>query len=144
MRKAIASSFGLGLIPGRLRKSDSGAGTLGALLAFPLALMVDSPYLETLLVAGVVAVGLWATQPFAGGDPGWVVIDETAGAWTAMIGLGGWPLVVGWVVARLADISKIPPGVRWAERLPGAQGVMADDLIAGLYGLGVGLTLSLI
>ncbi len=138
MRRTVARSLGLGLIPRRLRGSDDGAGTFGALLAIPLALAVGNVWLELTLVAVAVVVGLWASHPFAAGDPGWVVIDETAGAWLGVIGLGGWPFAAGWVVARLADITKWPPGVGAAERLPGAWGVMADDLVAGLYGLAAG------
>ncbi len=138
MRRILASSFGLGLIPHRLRGSDAGAGTFGAALAIPLALAIDNVWLEVSLVAVVAIAGVWAARPFASGDPGWIVIDETAGAWLAVIGLGGWPFVVGWSVARVADITKWPPGVGAAERLPGAWGVMADDLVAGLYGLAAG------
>ncbi|MBT8191939.1 MAG: phosphatidylglycerophosphatase A [Acidimicrobiia bacterium] len=138
MRRLLASSFGLGLIPRRIRGSDAGAGTFGAALAIPLALAVDSAWLEISLVAVVAVAGIWAARPFASGDPGWIVIDETAGAWLGVIGLGGWPFVIGWLVARVADITKWPPGVGAAERLPGAWGVMADDLVAGLYGLAAG------
>ena len=138
MRRLLASSFGLGLIPRRIRGSDAGAGTFGAALAIPLALAVDSVWLEISLVAVVAVAGIWAARPFASGDPGWIVIDETAGAWLGVIGLGGWPFVIGWLVARVADITKWPPGVGAAERLPGAWGVMADDLVAGLYGLAAG------
>ena len=144
MRRTLASSFGLGLIPGLIRGSDSGAGTFGAALAIPLALLVENAGIEAGMVLFVVAIGLWAAAPFALGDPGWVVIDETAGAWLAMIGLAGWPLAIGWLVARVADITKWPPGVKAAERLPGTWGVMADDLVAGLYGLGVGWLVSLV
>ncbi len=144
MRRLVASSLGLGLIPQRIRGSDEGAGTFGAALAIPLALAFENPLIEVALVAIVAAVGLWAAWPFSVGDPGWIVIDETAGAWLAVIGLGGWPFVTAWVVARLADITKFPPGVRQAERLPGAWGVMADDLVAGGYGLAAGLLLTLL
>jgi phosphatidylglycerophosphatase A len=142
MRRILASSLGLGLIPRRLRGSDAGAGTFGAALAIPLALAVTNPWLEVGLVVAAAIVGWWAARPFASGDPGWVVIDETAGAWLAVIGLGGWAFAIGWLVARIADITKWPPGVGAAERLPGAWGVMADDLVAGLYGLAAGLAVS--
>jgi phosphatidylglycerophosphatase A len=46
--------------------------------------------------------------------------------------------VLAVLVARAADIFKVLPGVRRAERLPGAVGVTADDAVAGLYGLAVG------
>ncbi len=49
---------------------------------------------------------------------------------------------MAWLVARAADITKLPPGVGAAERLPGAWGVMADDLVAGLYGLLMGVLVS--
>jgi len=42
------------------------------------------------------------------------------------------------VVARLADIFKVLPGVAAAERLPGAWGVTLDDVLAGGYGLAAG------
>ena len=142
MRRLLASSFGLGLIPGRLRGSDDGAGTFGAALAIPLALAIDSPWVEASAVVLVAVIGLWAAAPFALGDPGWVVIDETAGAWLGVIGLAGWPFAIGWLVARIADITKWPPGVRAAESLPGAWGVMADDLVAGAYGLAAGLVIT--
>jgi phosphatidylglycerophosphatase A len=45
---------------------------------------------------------------------------------------------VAFVVFRIADISKKPPGVAAAERLGGALGVTADDLVAGLWALAAG------
>lgn len=142
MRRTLASSLGIGLIPRRVRGSDSGAGTLGAALAIPLSLAIAATWIEVLCVAGVSVVGWWAARPHASGDPGWIVIDETAGAWLAVVGLSGWPFAVGWMVARVGDITKWPPGVRAAERLPGAWGVMADDLVAGAYGLAAGLLMT--
>ena len=38
MRRFVAAGFGVGLLPRRLRGTDAGAGTLGALLAGGLAL----------------------------------------------------------------------------------------------------------
>lgn len=149
MRALVASSFGLGYIPRSLWKSDSGAGTFGAALAAGLGVVLlatDAPWWAGLLLAAAaVAASLWSAVPFAvgGADPGWVCMDETAGTLLALIGLGGWPWVAALVVARLADIFKVLPGVRRAERLPGALGVTADDLVAGLYGMGVGWLLSI-
>lgn len=111
---------------------------MGAALAVPLALTIDSAVTESVFVLALIGIGLWAAKPFSAGDPGWVVVDETAGAWLGVIGLGGWPFVFGWLVTRVADITKLPPGVRQAEQLPGAWGVMADDLVAGVYGLVAG------
>ena len=45
-------------------------------------------------------------------------------------------LVVGFLLFRLFDIVK-PFPTNAAQRLPGGLGVMVDDLVAGLYALGV-------
>jgi phosphatidylglycerophosphatase A len=148
VRRLVASSLGLGLIPRALRGSDAGAGTFGAALGAAvggLVLLTGAPWWVTLLAAlAAVAASLWSAAPFAAGntDPGWVCMDETAGTLVALVGLAGWPWAVALVVARLADIFKILPGTRAAERLPGALGVTADDVVAGLYGLAAGWALS--
>ncbi len=144
MRSLVASSFGLGFVPRALWKSDAGAGTFGAALAAGVGLALlaaDAPWWVTLLLAtAATAASLWSAAPFArgGADPGWVCIDETAGTLLALVGLGGWPWLIALLVARLADIFKVLPGVHRAETLPGALGITADDLMAGLYGLGAG------
>jgi phosphatidylglycerophosphatase A len=68
------------------------------------------------------------------GDPGWIVIDEFAGQWIAMLGLGRISLfgvIAAFVLFRCFDIIK-PGPVGWADRKDGAVGVMADDVVAGL------------
>ncbi|MBN2114270.1 MAG: phosphatidylglycerophosphatase A [Acidimicrobiia bacterium] len=150
MRRVVASSFGLGFLPRLLWKTDSGAGTFGAGLAAVVGLVLwahDAPWWVMLLLALVAtAASLWSAVPFAvgGQDPGWVCMDETAGTFLALIGLTGWPWALALVVARLGDIYKVLPGVRRAERLPGALGVTADDLVAGLYGLAAGWLLAIL
>jgi phosphatidylglycerophosphatase A len=78
-------------------------------------------------------------------DPSWVVIDELAGQWIALlpVAIGAeaagaapsdlWP---GWLAAfllfRLFDVWK-PGPVGWADRRPGAAGVVLDDLFAGAF-----------
>lgn len=66
-------------------------------------------------------------------DPRRCVIDEFAGMWAACIFL---PVTWVWMLAafiafRALDILK-PFGIRRLEKLPGALGVMADDVAAGL------------
>lgn len=140
MRRFVASAFGVGFLPSRLWGSHSGAGTLGAAVAVLVALpLLGAPAWAGLAAAiAAVAVSIWASGPFAEGDPGWVAIDEVAGTLVAVIGLSGPAWVVALVIGRLADITKWPPGVRRAEQLGGALGVTADDVVAGLYGLAAG------
>jgi phosphatidylglycerophosphatase A len=140
--RVVASWFGTGLLLGRLRGSDAGSGTVAAAFALPPALALGLLGWRTQLTAAfiVAAASLWSTRRFAANDadPGWVVIDEAAGTFLAIIGLGGWAVATAFVVFRIADISKKFPGVAAAERLRGAVGITADDLVAGLWALAAG------
>jgi phosphatidylglycerophosphatase A len=145
MQKAIASWFGTGLLLGRIRNNDIGSGTVGALFAAVLALLVGQAWgWQGQLIAAtfVTALSIWSTKSFVSeeGDAGWIVVDEAAGTFVALIGLELWPgAVVAWVLFRTADIfKKAFPGVSQAERLSGPVGVTMDDLVAGLYGLAAG------
>ncbi len=71
-------------------------------------------------------------------DPGFVVIDEVAGQWIALVGSpADWRHgVIALVLFRLFDITK-PFPVRRLERLPGGWGIVFDDVAAGLYALGI-------
>jgi phosphatidylglycerophosphatase A len=71
-------------------------------------------------------------------DPGFVVIDEVAGQWIALVSSpADWRHgVIALVLFRLFDIAK-PFPVRRLERLPGGWGIVFDDVAAGLYALGI-------
>jgi phosphatidylglycerophosphatase A len=71
-------------------------------------------------------------------DPGFVVIDEVAGQWIALVGSpADWRHgLIALVLFRVFDIAK-PFPVRRFERLPGGWGIVFDDVAAGLYALGV-------
>lgn len=145
MRRLIASWFGSGLLLGRTQGSDLGSGTVGALLAFIFSMAI-AEYLGTwaqmVALALVTVASLWSASPFVAdeGDAGWIVVDEAAGTLLATIGLAFSPAAVtAFLVFRAADIFKdFFPGVAAADRLEGALGVTADDLVAGLYGLVAG------
>jgi phosphatidylglycerophosphatase A len=142
MHRFVASGFGVGLIPRRLWNSDKGAGTFGAALAAIVsALFWDFEWWTGVVAFGIAfALSLWSAAPFSKSheDPGWIVIDEIAGTFLALIGLTGWPWLVALIVARAADIFKVLPGVKQAEMLPGAAGVTMDDVVAGAYGMAAG------
>ena len=138
----MASWFGTGLLLGRIRGSDAGSGTVAAAFALAPALAIGLIGWWAQLAAALVvtAASLWSTRRFAhdGADPGWVVIDEAAGTFLAVVGLGAWGAGVAFAIFRVADISKKFPGVAAAERLGGALGITADDLVAGLWALAAG------
>ena len=144
MHRLVASFFGSGLVLRRIRGSDAGSGTVGGLVALPISLWLGSRFgwqAQLIGAAILTFASVWSARPLATevGDAGWIVIDEAAGVFVATIGLLGWPAFFGFVVFRIADITKRPfPGVHQADRLPGAVGITLDDTVAGLYGLAVG------
>lgn len=67
-------------------------------------------------------------------DPPHIVLDELIGCLWAFYGITiSWnKLVVGFFLFRFFDIFK-PFGIDALQRLPGAWGILADDVLAGLY-----------
>lgn len=134
--RVVATWFGSGLVP-------KAPGTAGSLAALPVAWAIlawgGGWQGLALAVLAAVAAGLWATAAVlrASGikDPSFVVVDEVAGQWIALLPAGLDPILfaAAFVLFRLFDIWK-PWPVGWADReLPGAFGVMVDDLLAGAY-----------
>lgn len=83
-------------------------------------------------VTGVVACS--ALEREYGEDPRQATADEAAGMVLTLLGV---PLdlvtvALGFVLFRVFDVLK-PPPARRLEDLPGGWGIMADDLMAGLY-----------
>ncbi len=144
--RIIASFLGTGLILRQVRSSDGGSGTVASVVAAAIAYFLSPFWGRALACLFLIVIGTWAVAALRlDDDPGWVVIDEAAGMLLASIGLGLVGLIVAFLVFRLADINKrIFPGVAAAERLEGATGIMADDLVAALYGLAAGWAVELI
>jgi len=117
-------------------------GTLGGVL-LAWALSGTGNYLVWTLVACAVvyavgrSLGDWSERYAGQKDPGIFVLDEVLGylvtvAWTT--GPSYLTLVVGFFVFRFFDIFK-PGPARRMERIPGGDGILLDDLVAGLFGL---------
>lgn len=146
LARAVATFGYVGLIPGP-------AGTWGSLAALPLGYALHwlggfpALALATVLLYGL---GYWAVLVEVVDehdlDPAYVVVDEVVGQWIALwpLSLGLWHAgapaslfpwpgwVFGFLLFRFFDITKLGP-VGWADRRKGAQGVMLDDVIAGLF-----------
>jgi phosphatidylglycerophosphatase A len=111
-------------------------GTWGSLVALP-ALLLGRPWIVGLALL-VAALGWLAVREVLRDrpteDPGWVVVDETAGMLIALAALpagAGWVgAAVGFALFRAFDILK-PWPISWADGLHGATGVMLDDILAG-------------
>ncbi len=141
----IATVFGLG----HLRPAS---GTWASAFAVLAGLVIDRYLGAPVLVLATLAVtlgGFWACRAELGGkagaDPSEFVIDEVAGQWIALLfpalafyargwdAFLPWPAWVGAFLAfRLFDIWK-PWLVGRADARGDADGVMIDDLWAGLF-----------
>jgi phosphatidylglycerophosphatase A len=135
LARLVLSGFGAGYVP-------LAPGTAGSLLALFLGvpLLLAPGWALAAAVAAASLGGLWAIRALRlEGDPGWVVVDEVAGQWLALLGLAR-PTLAGLAAAlalfRLLDIAK-PGPVGWADRQGGGVGVMADDLAAGAFAAGI-------
>ncbi len=138
----IATFFGAGYL-------GPGPGTYGSVAATILWLAAgylvhhNTQTLTLVTAAGVVlamAVGIPAATRVAResgrSDPGFVVVDEVAGQWLALLFMPPlWPnALLALLLFRFFDILK-PPPIRRFESLPEGTGIMADDLVAGVFAL---------
>jgi phosphatidylglycerophosphatase A len=91
------------------------------------------------LLAAITILGIWASSSaarhFQREDPGFVVIDEVAGQLLTLclLHVSVFGMLVGFILFRVFDIVK-PWPARQLEALHGGLGIMADDLMAGVYG----------
>jgi phosphatidylglycerophosphatase A len=96
-----------------------------------------------LVILVVTLIGIWAASRTEKvqqkKDPSIVVIDEVAGQMIAL--LSGpfwiqtwWSILTAFILFRLFDIWK-PYPVRRLEGLESGLGIMADDVLAGVYAL---------
>ncbi|MEO8435485.1 MAG: phosphatidylglycerophosphatase A [Pyrinomonadaceae bacterium] len=103
--------------------------------------------IELIAITVVTLAGIWAgtrTERLLGRkDPGKVVIDEVAGQLISLLpiplivlGPDLWLVVIAFVSFRFFDIIKPYPARRF-ESLKSGWGIMADDLVAGVYAAGV-------
>jgi len=140
----VATFFGAGL-------GKPGPGTWGSMAAvllwgaFARFLHPAPATLLLALVAGIllsIALGVpaatIAARESGRRDPGFVVIDEVAGQWIALLGSpADWRhALIALVLFRAFDITK-PFPARQLERLPEGWGIVFDDVAAGLYAWGV-------
>ena len=139
--KLIATSFGVGFLPVM-------PGTWGAILAIllwlPLYLWASAGGTLTVTAVAVVVfavAGTWASsvsEKYWGKDPVVACVDETVGQWISLLPITSvavdpwWLILLSLALFRLFDIYK-PLGIRAMERLPRGYGMMADDVLAGIY-----------
>lgn len=133
--KCISSGLGIGYI-------GKGAGTISAAAAclfwyiFQPAYILPSAF-SIWITLLITIMGVWSAgkvEILWGKDHNRVVIDEIAGMCITLLFVPvTWKyLITGFVLFRFFDIAK-PFFIKNLESLPGGWGVMADDVLAGVY-----------
>lgn len=135
----IATWFKSGLSP-------KAPGTVGSVCSLPLAWFLTTYGGTWGIIMGTVIVffiGWWATHIVLqdksnGTDPGFVVIDETAGQVLSFVFVAHLPInvyfyILGFAFFRFFDILKPWPVSYFDQKVHSAFGVMTDDICAGLY-----------
>jgi len=132
--KTIATALGIGYI-----NNGKGAGTIAAAVCCLVWYYVSNGlfawqllWVAIVCIAGCFTAGVVEKQ--WGKDNSKVVIDEVAGMMIALLAV---PVkvqyvIIGLILFRFFDMVK-PLGIRRLEKLPAGWGVMADDVLAGLY-----------
>lgn len=134
----FATLFGAGLF----RAAPGSAGTaLAVPLGVALAQLGPAVYLAALVTISV--AGIWicrkAAQALGVHDHPAIVWDELAGYLLTMspslwgLGQGAPAFLAGFMLFRVFDILKPWPIRVVDRRVTGGLGVMADDLLAGVY-----------
>jgi len=135
----LALGFGSGLAPKM-------PGTFGTLAALPLVVLLSyyssfSAYLIVTLLVSV--VGIWicgkAAEDMGVHDDSSIVWDEVAGMLITMLAvpLSWQTLLVGFVLFRFFDILKPWPISYLDKHVHGGFGIMIDDVLAGLFAMGI-------
>lgn len=134
---SFSSVFGIGYFP----KAPGTAASVAALLfVWFFKCSFGQIVMATLLLtlAGVYLTTV-TEKLLKKTDPSLVVIDEWVGQWITLLPLvylGRYDfflLILGLVFFRFFDIKK-PLGIYQLQELPSGWGIMADDVLAGLYG----------
>lgn len=134
--KTIASVGGIGYV-------GKGGGTIAAVVFCVIWLLLPANYSNNIwqivITFFIIALGIWSSNKVDalwGKDSSKVVIDEVAGMAITLLYVPQHIeyMFAGLIAFRFFDIVK-PLGIKKLESWPKGWGVMADDVLAGLYAL---------
>ena len=129
----LATGFGSGYSPFAPGTAGSAVGLLFVWGMSTLGLTGQLVAVLVVTVVSMIAADIVATS-MGLKDPGLIVADEVAGMMVTMIAI---PLslksvLLGFILFRVMDVVK-PPPARQFEHFKGGIGIVADDLMAGVY-----------
>ncbi len=129
---AFSTCFGAGYLP----VPGTSASLIGLALLYLLRGSLPAQAFAAILLIGAGVPAATKAERISGRkDPGFVVIDEVAGMLVSFLwvpALDARALCLGFFLFRVLDVFKPYPAAS-LQRLPGGAGIMADDLVAGVY-----------
>jgi len=139
--KMIATWFYSGYLP-------KAPGTWGSLFTFPLVYMLYANGIDifgfSFVTFWLFFIGWWAAEGYDiitdQHDNKQIVIDEVVGQMITLLPVYFFyqeslvAYLIGFVLFRFFDISKILGVSILDQKIPGGIGVMLDDVLAGAYG----------
>ena len=132
--KLISTCLGIGYI----RK---GAGTVAAFIGciawYFIQVRGVNAIFDVITIVALTLLGIWSASIVErewGKDSNRVVIDELLGMCISLFLIPAELkyIALAFVLFRFFDMAK-PLYIRRLEKLPGGWGVMADDILAGIY-----------
>jgi len=135
---ALAYGFGTGLSPVAPGTVGSLVGVLLFWFMAPLATGLYAAIIVVMFFAGIFICGQTA-RDMGAVDPGSIVYDEIVGFLVAMFLIpADWRwILAGFIIYRVFDIWKPYPIHLVEQKLGLGGGIMADDVVAGLYTLAI-------
>ena len=129
----FATGFGSGYSPFAPGTAGSAVGLVFVWGMSALDLTGQIVAVLVVTVAAVIAADIVA-KSVGLKDPGLIVADEIAGMMVTLVGV---PFttksaILGFILFRIMDVVK-PPPARQFEHFKGGVGIVADDLMAGVY-----------
>ncbi len=135
---AVGSFFFTGFFP-------VASGTVGSLAALMIIFFKPAmqPTILLLLIAIAFIAGTLTAKPIMkryGDDPSVIVIDEAVGMWITLLifilfgrtEMSLFNAMICFVAFRFFDVFKVQPA-KYFDELKSGFGVMADDVVAGIY-----------
>ena len=130
--KFISTFFCVGYLP-FIPGTFGSAAALGLFIILKPGALAQYAFLALFLSLGFYFSGK-AEKSFNSKDPKYIVIDEVAGMFLALLFVPAdfKLLIIGFLLFRVLDTTKPFPADR-LQNLKGSAGIMLDDIVAGLY-----------
>ncbi len=134
----IEKIIGTGLLSGYFPIFPGTAGSVVAVIIYFIP-GFENPTVMLIAISLFTIIGINIATKFEaeyGKDPSIFTLDEFIGTWISLLFIPKilWLIILDFIVWRLLDIIK-PFPAKQLENIKGGTGVIADDVVSGIYSL---------